>query len=234
MIFETIYKCNSGNNKVIIPLDPDWNVIGIQLSGGLDSALLTYLTAKTIHDHNLKIKIRPISCDVGNKPDYLPVARKVFKKIIEISDFDQWADPYEYKIPLRESKNPFKLYASVNHLKALLTLKHIDYEFNGVTLNPPEDVRKNFHNDEFRQTVRDTPESIYSGPLSARPMAFCDKQGVVELYRKFNLMKDLFPLTLSCDVNKEDVINGQIPCGTCWWCDERRWGLLSNGEDPTL
>ena len=129
----TVFQCQSRDNRVIIPLDPDWERAGIQLSGGLDSAILTYLTAKTIQEYGLKTKIRTLSCDVGNKPDYLPTARIVKNKLKELTNFNQWAEPYEYSIPLRESKNPFKLYASsLNHIKALLAVKHINYEYNGV------------------------------------------------------------------------------------------------------
>jgi 7-cyano-7-deazaguanine synthase in queuosine biosynthesis len=235
MIFETVYKCENSDNRVIIPLDSEWENLAIQLSGGVDSALLTYLTAMTIKEHGLKTKIRTLSCDVGNKPDYLPTARRVREKLKELTPwFNQWAEPYEYKIPLRESKNPMKLYASVNHIKALMAVKHIDYEYNGVTKNPPDDERTDFFDDEYRQTVRDNPESIYSGPRSARPLAFCDKRGVVELYKKYGLIESLFTLTLSCDVNKENIVDGKIPCGNCWWCSERQWGLRVNGLDPSL
>jgi 7-cyano-7-deazaguanine synthase in queuosine biosynthesis len=234
MIFETVFDCELSDNRVIVPLDPEWNVLAIQLSGGLDSALLTYLTAKTIQEHGLKTKIRTLSCDVGNKPDYLPTARIVREKLMKLVGADVFVKPYEYKIPLRESQNPAKLYCSTNHIKALLATGYIDYEYNGVTKNPPETVRSYFVNDEHRQLVRDNPTTIYIGPTSARPMAFCDKQGVFELYKRFGLVDEIVPLTLSCDVNKEDVVDGKIPCGSCWWCNERRWGLESNGLNPTL
>ncbi len=234
MIFETTFQCSKSDNRIIIPLDPEWDVLGIQISGGLDSALLTFLTAKTIKENGLKTKIRPISCDVGNKPDYLPTARKVRQKLKEVTGFDQWAEPYEYKIPLRESVNPYKLYCSTNHLKALLKVGHINYEFNGVTKNPPAEVRQHFRNDDHRQAVRDNPETIYSGTYSARPLAFCDKQGVIEFYKTYGLFDTILPLTLSCDVNIEHMENGQLPCRKCWWCDERKWALEVNGEDPNL
>ena len=142
---ETEYKCDLSKNKIIIPLDPSWKSLGIQISGGLDSALLTYLTGLSINKLGYDIAIRPISCDVGNKPAYLPTARKVIAKLKELLPETKWADSFEYRIPLRESKNPFKLYASTNHIRALYILKLIDFEYNGVTLNPPEDVKKNFH-----------------------------------------------------------------------------------------
>lgn len=234
MIFETVFQCQKSDNKIIIPLDPDWKILGIQLSGGLDSALLTYLTAITIQKNKLKTKIRTISCDVGNKPDYLPTARRVLAKLKELTEFENWEKPYEYSIPLRESKNPMKLYASTNHMKALYLTNYIDFGFNGVTKNPPEAARKNFTDDEYRELERDLPSTIYQAEKSARPLAFCDKQGVVELYAQQGLIHSLFPLTLSCDVNKENVVDGKIPCGKCWWCDERRWGLRANGLDENL
>jgi len=237
MIFETVYECKDSDNKVIIPLDPGWKTLGIQLSGGLDSALLTYLTAKTIKENGLPINILLISNDVGNKPPYLPTARIVRNKLQEIIlrnfGFDQWANPYEYSIPLRESVNPLKLYCSTNHISALFNLGLIDYEFNGITLNPPTSVRDQFLHDDARQCDRDVPNTIYK-KYSASPLAFCDKQGIIELYKEFGILHDIAPLTFSCDVNLDHIVDGKIPCGTCWWCDERRWGMTSNGEDPSL
>jgi len=239
MIFETVYKCKNSNNKVIIPLDPNWKTLGIQLSGGLDSALLTYLTAKTIKENNLPINICLLSNDLGNKPPYFPTIRNVRNKLHEIMlsrfNFNQWTAPYEYSIPLEESVNPFKLYCSTNHIKALFNIGYIDYEFNGITLNPPIDIREQFLYDDARQVDRDTPDTIYRNyKYCARPLALCDKQGIIELYKEHNLLYDIAPLTLSCDVNLEHIVDDKVPCGKCWWCDERRWGMVSNGEDPLL
>jgi hypothetical protein len=238
MIFETVYRCKHSNNIVTIPLDPEWAVLGIQLSGGLDSALLTYLTAKTIKENNLPIKIKIISNDVGNKPDYLPTARRVREKLHQLTlrdfNFDQWADPYEYSIPLRESTHPFKLYCGTNHIKALFNLGLIDYEYNGITLNPPDDVRQAFDSNELREAERDIPDTIYTSMWTARPLALCDKQGVIELYKEFNILYDIAPLTLSCDVSVHHMVDGKLPCRNCWWCSERSWGLSTNGEDPLL
>ncbi len=234
MIFETVFDAQNSDNKIIIPLDPSWKVLGIQLSGGLDSALLTYLTAVTIQKNNLQTKIRTISCDVGNKPDYLPTARRVLAKIKEITNFENWEKPYEYSIPLAESKNPMKLYASTNHMKALYLTNYIDFGFNGITKNPPALDRKCFTDNDGREVERDTPISIYRGEKSARPLAMCDKRGIIELYVTHDIVSSLLPLTLSCDVNRENVVDGRIPCGRCWWCDERKWGLRSNGLDENL
>ena len=54
-------------------IDRECKKIGLHISGGLDSALMTFLTAKFIYDNNLSAKIVPIhGWDVKRKHSYSP------------------------------------------------------------------------------------------------------------------------------------------------------------------
>ena len=230
MIFETVFQCQESDNKIIIPLDPDWNVLCIQASGGADSSLLTYLTIKLIQEHGLKTKIKVFTTNVATKPLYIEGARAVINKITEITGFNQWDRAHEYSIPPDESLNPMRKFSIRNHLKALMMTKQIDYEFNGTTKNPPDDARKNFINDQYRQLDREGVTTIYSPGNTARPLIMCDKQGIFEMYKTHGLVDTILPLTVSCDADLAQITDGKFPCETkCWWCAERAWGLAVNG-----
>jgi len=50
------------------------------------------------------------------------------------------------------------------------------------------------------------------------------------LYKTHGLIDELFPLTVSCDADLAQVVDGKFPCETkCWWCAERAWALKING-----
>jgi hypothetical protein len=56
-----------------------------------------------------------------------------------------------------------------------------------------------------------------------------DKKFISFLYTYFNV-NDLFDLTRSCEAvpDLEFGFNPdfeKLPCGTCWWCLERKWAF---------
>jgi len=53
------------------------------------------------------------------------------------------------------------------------------------------------------------------------PLANHNKRSVAKLYRAFNVLDTLYPVTRSC----ENDSHPSSHCGKCWWCNERRWGF---------
>jgi len=234
------YTSEFGNSS-IIPFNKDWKTLAIQISGGLDSALLLYLTAKTIKENNYSTKILPLHFHIPTKP---PV------KALEIINTVEKLLNVNFILPAKEIHIPYELCTphaiEAGKGKKQFIQKEIgimeknnffDFEFNGNTKNPPSQYRDKFKNDEFREIGRDNPKTIYNGKYTASPHAFIDKSDVVNLYKKFNLLETLAPLTNSCDnfleiIEKRDY---DIPCKNCWWCDERAYGFKMNGIlDPLI
>ncbi len=240
MVHETIYESETTGNKIILPLSEDWGTIGICVSGGIDSAILTYITGLNIAKLGLNLRIKPISLNVANKPKYLPTARKVIaklKSLLEKEGFNNWDTPYEGHVGIKECQEPLKLYAFRNQINALKWSGQIEFLFNGDTKNPSSEIRSSFHEEKegARTEHRDEMNTVYFYHKTIRPFAFVDKRGTVEMYRKFNLVDELLPLTLSCDADRDLIDSGHpLPCGQCWWCDERSWALKENGLDPSL
>lgn len=229
--FEETYTSDDGNSTVI-PVNKNWKTLGIQVSGGLDSALLLYLTALTFKKHNLEINIQPITIDLIVKIDSRPNVINIINKVRELTDYKFINESLFFKLP--EDISRIRR-ANISFFKKVLDELHfskvIDFEFNGNTKNPPENVRKNFINDDYyRHHNRDNRTTIYNGTTSASPHALMNKKDIVNLYRHFNILDQLAPLTVSCNENIETIIDQKlsVPCKKCWWCNERAWGFESN------
>jgi hypothetical protein len=228
---EVKFTAESGSST-IIPLGKNWKTLGIQLSGGLDSALLLFLTTKAIQEHNLDIKIQPISIFIPTKAKNIVATTAIIDKVRELTGANFINDglvvnmPMESTSPKDGKKDQFFNTTVVN----LFMENVIDFEFNGNTKNPPEHIRKYFDNDHARQKNRDNASSVYNSPRSASPHYNVDKRDIVNLYLKYDLINELAPLTISCDANIDAIHSKQstVPCGQCWWCHERKYGFDSN------
>lgn len=230
------FTADSGSST-IIPLGKDWHTVGIQVSGGLDSALLLFLTTKAIQESGLNIRIQPISVFIPTKVKNIAATDAIIDKVREITGVDFINDGLVFDMPMEETtthdgkKDGF----FVKMIRSMFIDGKIDFEYNGNTKNPPEEVRKHFKNDQHRQRNRDNATSIYNTSHSASPHYNMDKSDIVNLYIKYNLVDTLAPLTVSCDENIAVVHEYEttVPCGTCWWCRERAWGFKSNNiDDP--
>jgi hypothetical protein len=233
---EEEFSADSGNCSVI-PLSKNWKTVGIQVSGGLDSALLLYLTTKAIQKNNLDLKIQPISVFIPSKVKNIASTEAIIEKIRELTGADFINDGLIFDMPVEETStyDGKKDNYFVNMIRNLFIEGKIDFEFNGNTKNPPESARVGWKNDQHRQKNRDAASSIYNTPHSASPHYNMDKSDIINLYLKHKIFDDIAPLTCSCDENVSVVHEHQlnVPCGSCWWCEERRWGFESNDvEDP--
>jgi 7-cyano-7-deazaguanine synthase in queuosine biosynthesis len=102
----------------------------------------------------------------------------------------------------------------------------------GETKNPPEDEETKFvYHGEGRDLSRDgivASDAVVvwkhhrTNMLKMRPFRNIDKKGIAELYEKFGLLDTLFPITRSCELTTTDFSEH---CGTCWFCEERKWGF---------
>ena len=129
----------------------------------------------------------------------------------------------------------------VNHHKAheerLREEKIIDVLFHGRSANPPEDVAKE-NNLLFKREERRDRHGHKRVPYHERhdrpfycPLEYLDKRFVAEMYKQFNLMDNLFPITASCVEYAEKTDYFTKPCKECWWCREKKWafGMYDGG-----
>jgi hypothetical protein len=234
-IEEEIFFENKFGTKTIIPFNSKWKRIVLQASGGLDSSLLLFLTAKAFKEKGAAVEIFPLSLEIPTKAKNLESARRIIATVKKLTGYEHLKDGIEVVMPLEEAMPPKKNEFFNNTIIELFREYKFNMEFNGNTRNPPEEDRVFFPNDNFRELHRDDRTTIYNSDLSVSPHSYVSKKGIVSQYIKYNLLEDLAVHTVSCDMNLEDLERRGLgfPCMQCWWCYERKWGFDSNNiKDP--
>lgn len=197
--------------------------IGIRVSGGTDSALLLYFVM-LFSKHPIHI------FSFANQEKHLinPMkAIQVISKCAELTGNYNFEHHIDYAA-VETKENPYR--APIRYVENG-TIQHI---YTGITKNPPYNVTSRFFGkyiseenseDHERSPIvkRDTMFGLFY-----RPWTNIDKREIANIYQKYDLLDNLFPLTRSCEWKNEEY-HGENPgtshCGKCWWCQERYWGF---------
>lgn len=200
--------------------------IGIMLSEGTDSTLVLYLMAKYINDLNLHethtilpIHYRRMNYRYNTLPNIFKIldfVKKEFprvhifdlliKEYIDLNDFEDCVIPIDKKIYWKDFKKRIKKCGFVD---AIYTGGHgdprdhepvLDYESE---LDPPGGQGRIYEK--------------HRGPFFT-----ADKRFIGYLYKKFNLMETLFPLTISCVLTN---LKTGMPCKHCNGCRDKYYGF---------
>jgi hypothetical protein len=231
---------------LLIPFNPRWQKIAISLSGGADSALLSYILCSKIKTQTAETEVHIIShtrcwkTKPWQQHDSLQIYNylvKVFPTILfkrhtgfVAPDFE-WGEKGptlidEYGKQVSGDNIQIRAYAEyVCHENS------IDAYYNAVTRNPqnvdfkglsPRDVEQDVDNQHLRVMHHMNGWAIH-------PFRFVQKNWVIRQYKKLNIM-ELFILTRSCEgtfpnIDYKNYEMGQIvpTCGSCFWCKERKW-----------
>lgn len=238
-------------NGLDIMFDSKWKRIGINLSGGADSAMLTVLLCKIISSHLLNTKIDIITYQRcwQTRPWQGYISIQVFNKIKEMypniiqNRYTTYIPPeLEHGVigPIINGRSGDQIIVgSFNKFAAWEY--NLDAVFNATSKNPDdsrEDRMKNRDKDAECGKLHDV--WVYADKLNtvfAHPFKFVKKDWIVAQYHMHNIL-DLYQTTRSCegdiaynhavaDVCKDftEYSDGMhIPiCNECWWCEERAW-----------
>ena len=251
----SIYKSSLYEiDGVFFYIDPTWKNIAISVSGGADSALLTYLLCWLITHHNLKINIHVISnirmwkTRPWQRYDSLRIFEYIQSKYknIEFTRHENFIAPdIEYGAigsSIKDSYGNFKSGDQItvrSHAEYVCVNYKIDAWFSALTMNPidvtisngmPDRNIKFSNSQEDLKLLIDTENGIYV----CHPFRFTSKDWVVKQYINFDIL-DLFHKTRSCEgefdhINYTNYVPGlMIPeCGRCFWCQERSWAKNKN------
>lgn len=216
------------------PLGRPISVIGIWMSGGADSSLLCYLLAKKIKEDNLPYKIQPLT--VQKRPNIFE-SIPVKNKIAELLDAeDIFNEHIVYTAPAEgwETENYLSMFSKKNRENIKNNLFQV--LFSGITTNPPREIQQKFHwgvledvenkrgSSVDKETVRyftETADEKEYEFFEMKPFFNINKKQIAELYRQYDIIESLFPLTRSCE--DRNFLSGH--CGKCWWCEERLWAF---------
>lgn len=235
--------------------DSQFDRVLIALSGGTDSAMLLYLTClvhpewkiicHTGIDRGTKDKD-----DTAKDPwigeyasEIVDFMRNKFldvEIIHEIYDFyslelanlylakKEWeAHPHKEFLPSIEGHS--KAVSSRPMKQDIRKKYNIKLSMHGITANPPVEIQKEFGFYDIAESRRDLIYDEFdwkkNGKLHYTPFVNVDKKFIAELYKQYDLMDDLFPLTRSCiGIDRKTNFFTQ-PCGECFWCHEKMWAF---------
>lgn len=193
------------------------NTIGIKLSGGADSAIVCYMLSKYIAENRSNTTIKPITVEHAGKSYQLEFAKKIiefckleFGNIFEEHEHE-WCDVSDRYVIVQD-----------NLVKRLYKENKIQCHFVGITQNPPSSVMNQIGwNGPADDRSAGVKRPLIKGSAYF-PLINTNKQGVCNLYKEYNVLDTLFPLTRSCENFTEDY---SVHCGECWFCKERYWGF---------
>lgn len=218
-------------------LNPSWNKIGISISGGADSALLSYLicsnTKAEIHFTN-QIRLW------RSRPWQEYIADQVidwFKKRFDNVFFVhrnlippelEWADKGPTIVDEYGKLKSGNQIILRSHNEYIANKFKLDALYGGINLNPDVDIPGSL---EDRNQGHIPPHYVHDGIHICHPFVRIRKDWIIEQYFKNDIV-DLLELTRSCEGEFEGLdyktyVPGQsVPvCGECFWCKEREWAF---------
>ena len=210
----------------------DTDKIGISMSGGLDSTILTWLLCKEIFDNNKNTVVYPLHGIDNTRPtspenvqNIINFLRKYFPTV-EIKDMSTWDNTKGFVGDNGVNKKE----KDRNGLKKWCVEYGIKYLYQGRTANPPKEVLDEFggYHDEIRSHKNDKLVMVHTVKTNIsliRPWANVDKKFIYEQYKKHNLLDTLVPLTWSCISYADKTNFFTEPCKECFWCKEKHWGF---------
>ena len=198
--------------------------IGINLSGGVDSAFLLFILCKKIKTNNLNIKIIPITGVDYERPLNIFHARtivKLFEKKFKMNNVFEKHEEFWY----RKDNEKDKSRHHQEHEIKLFNDKRIDLILHGRTSNPPYDIALSNNLVNKRELTRDidVKKEVFNDKKTwYAPFLNVDKRFIAKEYEKHDLMGDLFPITASCISKFHETNIFKEPCKKCWWCREKK------------
>lgn len=234
-----------------IPFDPDWKRIGINLSGGADSALLTYLLCMIIQENKLNTQIdiityqrcwetRPWQGYISQQV-YMWLLNK-FPKIVSKRHLCYIPPELEHGVigPVIDGRSGDQIIVG-SYNKFAAWHYNLDAVFNATSKNP-DDLREDRMTNRDKDAEQGTLSDIWFksrkvNSVFAHPFRFVKKDWIVAQYH-INDILELYKLTRSCegDINHHNAVKNacghfkdykdgmHIPeCKQCWWCEERDW-----------
>jgi hypothetical protein len=232
-------------DQVEIPFDKNWKKVAISISGGADSALLTFLLCDKIINnteihfitHVRMWKTRPWQSWYSDRviewfKDRFP-SIKFEKHVNFISPELEYGsvgptiiDEYGKLVSGDNiEKRAFAEY--------ICFINNIDSHYNAVTRNPRGINLGGMNERDIEQSSDNRHLTItkHMNRWACHPFRFVDKSWILKQYKNLNIL-DLFELTRSCegefkDIDYKSYIPGQhVPiCNNCFWCRERSWAI---------
>ena len=218
-------------------LQPHWSRIGISISGGADSALLSFLicsnTDAEIHFTNqIRLwKTRPWQEHVADQvmnwfKNRFSNQFFVHKNLIPPEL--EWADKGPSIIDEYGKLKSGNQIILRSHNEYVAHKYKLDALYGGINKNPDIDIAGKLAD---RDEGHILPYFVHNNIAICHPFVYTTKDWIIEQYYKHDI-PDLLEITRSCEgefngIDYNTYIPGQhVPtCGKCFWCQERNWAI---------
>lgn len=204
-----IFEDDRGNVVDFFDKLPDEPVV-VQISGGIDSAVLLYCTGITYKNKSYKSKIHTIHGINLNrsKKRTWPYAENVVNWIKDHIKSTNIEDLYAF--PYYKTQALYKPYhvAAKEYYKRRYNISRFLDGFNQWAIPMPNDPHAGFL----------SPEDIAAMADHTSPFGRVDKKFLAYQCKKYGL-HELTALTWGC------ITDRVVPCQNCIGCIERRWGF---------
>ena len=232
-----------------IPFDKNWKNIAISVSGGADSALLSYLVCDLAKDQDITVhivnhvrmwKTRPWQQDDASRVfDWLT---RHFNQTIFRRHTNFIAPDIEYGNIGASIPDEYNKLVSGDNIQQraygefICHKYNVDAYYNAVTRNPTgiDLGGMKERNIDPTENNHHLTAMTHMGRQVFHPFRFIDKSVIVKTYKELGIM-DLFNITRSCEgefdgIDYTTYIKYQpVPtCGKCFWCKERVWAIEQN------
>ena len=231
-----------------VPFDKSWKNIAISVSGGCDSALLTYLLCSKIQENNCRTivhiinNIRCWKTKPWQQQDFKRVLnrlRSLFPQVKLVVHTNFVPPELEWGSNGRTITDEYGKLVSGDTLELrsfaeyVCTTNQCEAYYNGVTRNPRnvDFVGMETRDIDRTENNKHLEEMVHMGFIAYHPFRFIDKSEIVKIYRELNIM-ELFNLTRSCEGTFTDIdytnykVGTYVPvCNICFWCKERNWAI---------
>ena len=234
-------------DKVNIPFDNDWKKISISVSGGADSALLSYLLLRHISLEDLNIEVHIISnvrmwkTRPWQRYNSISVYNWLVQEFpdVNIVRHEGFIAPdIEYGRIGPIIKDEYGNMKSGDQITArayaeyICTINKINAWYAGITMNPQGVKIPNGMPDREPDTNQSEPlVEVHNGMYVCHPFRHTTKDWIVRQYNEYGIM-ELFDITRSCEGEFEGLdytnyVPGQVvpTCDECFWCKEREWAI---------
>ena len=231
-------QIETSQGNVEFELLDNTKLLGIRVSGGLDSAMNLFITCTYLTETNSNIPLFPMTTNDWKKPYQVNFATNVIawckEQFPNVNFLEHSTHQLEHGEDYIEGQQKHKINALRSKCAELEVQRENLMVVHGQNLAPPKEVTDQWLTQDGQivggpdpRDGRNQLQETWKPEIRQyRPLINLDKKGIHELYQHFGLLDTLFNETRSCENSDPEITNNfTTHCGECWWCRERQWGF---------